>query len=56
MIGTTTIASVAPYPAEGLDWIEGMGAENIEEFAAVARGPGGAHPLFLDAPGPPAVT
>src|SRR5262245_29972439 len=29
-----TIASVAPYPADGLDFMAGMGDENIEEFEA----------------------
>ncbi len=29
----TTLAGVAPYPAEGLDWLEGMGTENVAEFA-----------------------
>ncbi|AGL18154.1 alpha/beta fold hydrolase [Actinoplanes sp. N902-109] len=33
-----TIAGVAPYDAEGLDWLGGMGAENIEEFGAAAAG------------------
>ena len=33
-----TVASVAPYPAEGLDWYDGMGQENIEEFRAALRG------------------
>jgi pimeloyl-ACP methyl ester carboxylesterase len=28
------IGSVAPYPAEGLDWTAGMGKENVEEFGA----------------------
>jgi pimeloyl-ACP methyl ester carboxylesterase len=28
------IASVAPYPADGLDYLAGMGDENIEEFGA----------------------
>jgi pimeloyl-ACP methyl ester carboxylesterase len=33
-----TIAGVAPYGADGLDWMAGMGPENIEEFGlAVAR-------------------
>ncbi len=27
-----TIASTAPYPAEGLDWTAGMGKENVEGF------------------------
>jgi len=33
-----TIGSVAPYPADGLDWTAGMGAENIEEFAYAMAG------------------
>ena len=33
-----TIAGVAPYDVPGLDWLDGMGAENIEEFAAAAAG------------------
>jgi pimeloyl-ACP methyl ester carboxylesterase len=32
--GAATIGGVAPYPAEGLDWFEGMGPENVEEFHA----------------------
>lgn len=34
-----TIAGVAPYPADGLDWLDGMGAENIDEFGAAIAGP-----------------
>lgn len=30
------IAGVAPYDAEGLDWLAGMGEENIAEFGAAA--------------------
>ena len=37
--GTALIAGVAPYPAEGLDWLAGMGAENVEEIGAALRGP-----------------
>ena len=33
-----TIAGVAPYRAEGLDWLAGMGEENIAEFGAAAQG------------------
>jgi pimeloyl-ACP methyl ester carboxylesterase len=33
-----SIAGVAPYDGEGLDWFAGMGAENIEEFGAAAAG------------------
>jgi pimeloyl-ACP methyl ester carboxylesterase len=43
-----TIAAVAPYRADGLDFLAGMGPENVEEFGAAA---GGEAPLtaFLDA-------
>jgi pimeloyl-ACP methyl ester carboxylesterase len=37
--GTALIAGLAPYPAEGLDWMAGMGAENVEEFDAALAGP-----------------
>lgn len=33
-----TIAAVAPYAADGLEWLAGMGAENLEEFGAAAAG------------------
>lgn len=39
VISTATIGGVAPFPAEGLDWTAGMGAENIEEFGAAVAGP-----------------
>jgi len=34
----TSLAGVAPYPAEGLDWLAGMGTENVEEFSAAIAG------------------
>jgi pimeloyl-ACP methyl ester carboxylesterase len=34
----TSLAGVAPYPAEGLDWLAGMSTENIEEFSAAFKG------------------
>ncbi len=37
-LAATSLAGVAPYPAEGLDWLAGMGAENIEEFSAALEG------------------
>lgn len=37
-LAAATVAGVAPYGAEGLDWLDGMGAENIEEFAAAVAG------------------
>lgn len=33
-----TLAGVAPHDADGLDWLAGMGQENLDEFAAAARG------------------
>ena len=33
-----SVAGVAPYPADGLDWLAGMGRENIEEFGAAMAG------------------
>jgi len=39
VLGTALVASVAPYPAAGLDWMAGMGAENVEEFQAALDGP-----------------
>ena len=34
-----TIAGVAPFTAEGLDWPAGMGEENLAEFGAAVEGP-----------------
>jgi pimeloyl-ACP methyl ester carboxylesterase len=36
--GVAAIASVTPYPAEGLDYLAGMGDENVEEFEASIEG------------------
>lgn len=33
------IAAPTPYPAEGLDWLAGMGEENVVEFHAALGGP-----------------
>jgi len=33
-----TLAGVAPYDAEGLAWLDGMGPENHEEFGAALQG------------------
>lgn len=37
-IAAATLASIAPFEAEGLDWLAGMGPENLDEFAATERG------------------
>lgn len=42
----TTLAGVAPYEAEGLDFLAGMGEENIEEFSAAAAGEGVVRPIL----------
>jgi pimeloyl-ACP methyl ester carboxylesterase len=34
-----SLAGVAPFGAPGLDWLAGMGAENVEEFGAALAGP-----------------
>lgn len=39
VIAAATIGGVAPYPADGLDWTAGMGAENVAEFGAAFAGP-----------------
>jgi pimeloyl-ACP methyl ester carboxylesterase len=46
VIAAATIASVAPYRAEGLDWMAGMGAENVEEFGAALAGPSELQPYL----------
>ena len=33
-----SLAAVAPYDADGLDWLAGMGRDNIEEFGAAVEG------------------
>ena len=40
VLGTALIAGVAPWGAEGLAWLEGMGQENHDEFGAALRGEG----------------
>ncbi len=37
-IACATIAGVVPFDAAGIDFLEGMGAENHEEFGAAAQG------------------
>jgi pimeloyl-ACP methyl ester carboxylesterase len=38
VVATACLAGVAPYPAEGLDWLEGMGQDNLDEFATTLEG------------------
>jgi pimeloyl-ACP methyl ester carboxylesterase/SAM-dependent methyltransferase len=37
-LAAATIAGVAPRESPGLDWLDGMGPENLQEFAAAAEG------------------
>jgi pimeloyl-ACP methyl ester carboxylesterase len=37
-LAAASMAGVAPYDAEGLDWVAGMGTENVEEFGAALAG------------------
>src|SRR5271165_887182 len=37
-LAATSLAGVAPYQAEGLDFLAGMGPENVEEFGAALAG------------------
>ena len=39
VLDTAILAGLAPYPADGLDYLAGMGAENVEEFEAALEGP-----------------
>lgn len=59
ILGAATIGGVAPYPADGIDWFEGMGPENVEEFGASLEGPEAliafkerAWPIFSQVTGP----
>jgi pimeloyl-ACP methyl ester carboxylesterase len=38
VIAAATIASIAPRDAAGLDWLAGMGQENLDEFTAAEAG------------------
>jgi pimeloyl-ACP methyl ester carboxylesterase len=40
------IAGVAPYEAEGLDWLAGMGEDNVAEFSAAVHGEGELRPAL----------
>jgi pimeloyl-ACP methyl ester carboxylesterase len=50
-----TVAGVAPYNPPGLDWLAGMGPENVAEFDAAAKG-SAALTAFLDEVSPPLTT
>src|SRR5262249_36413554 len=37
-LAAASMAGVAPYRAEGLDWLHGMAGENVAEFSAALAG------------------
>ena len=49
VVSAATIAGVAPWPADGLDWLEGMADENLGEFGAALEGPAALEPLIREA-------
>ncbi len=46
-VAAATLASVGPYGVEGLDWLEGMGEANVQDFDAVLAGPEALEPVVL---------
>ena len=46
-VAVLVIAGVAPYGAPGLDWMAGMGEENITEFSAALQGEDRLRPYLL---------
>jgi len=45
-IAVASIASVAPYDAEGLDYLAGMGESNVDEFGAAVDGEAALRPFL----------
>jgi pimeloyl-ACP methyl ester carboxylesterase len=48
-VAAATLASPAPYGAEGLDWLEGMGELNVAEFELLVERPEELEPALLRA-------
>jgi pimeloyl-ACP methyl ester carboxylesterase len=40
VVAVAALASVAPWEADGLDWLDGMGQDNLDEFGATLQGEG----------------
>jgi pimeloyl-ACP methyl ester carboxylesterase len=45
-LAAAAIAAPTPYPADGLDWLAGMGDQNVEEFTAALEGPAALEPIL----------
>src|SRR5579872_3128344 len=48
LVAAASLAGVAPWEAEGLDWLAGMGEANLEEFDLVLRGEAALRPFVED--------
>jgi pimeloyl-ACP methyl ester carboxylesterase len=46
LFAAASLAAIAPYDADGLDWLAGMGESNVEEFHAVLAGEAVLRPLL----------
>ena len=49
IIAAATLASVAPYAAEGLNWFDGMGEDNLDEFGLALQGEAALRPYLVEA-------
>jgi pimeloyl-ACP methyl ester carboxylesterase len=49
VVAAAALASVAPYGADGLHWSDGMGQDNLDEFAAAEAGEGALRPFLAEA-------
>jgi pimeloyl-ACP methyl ester carboxylesterase len=38
VVAAASLAGVAPWDADGLDWLDGMGQDNLDEFSAALEG------------------
>src|SRR5919204_1224196 len=45
LIGAATVGAIAPHDAHGLDWMAGMGQENVAGFSAALAGDAAMHKL-----------
>ena len=45
-LATVSVAGLAPYPADGIDWFAGMADENVVEFSLAIRGEGALAPFL----------
>lgn len=48
VIAAACMSGVAPYDADGLDFLAGMGQDNIDEFGAALAGAGDLEPYLLE--------